>query len=333
VRAPRRHGAAATLRSGSAITSRLAGTRGAPRRSASRQRRSARRARGAADPELPRPGRVGSARTMSMLAGSTRSLPHPTPPAMTAWLMLPRAVPTPSWRLVCLPHAGAGASTFFFWSGALQPAGIEVRAVQYPGRENRLAEPPFDEVHTLVAALADAWPALAGSAVPIAIFGHSMGALLAYELALELTRRGVDPLPQRLFLSGLNAPHLPLRRPRLHDLPEAEFLPAVASCFGNFPAELMNDPHVASVFSGVLRADLRLVERYRRTAAVPLSIPLSVFGGREDPWTSPAELQPWSSCTSAGMQFRLFPGKHFFHQETHARAAIFRALIQDLAGS
>lgn len=247
--------------------------------------------------------------------------------------MIPRPLPYPTWRLVCLPHAGAGASTYFSWGAALQPAGIEVRAVQYPGRETRLAEAPLDDVRTMVAALADAWPAIAGSRAPVAVFGHSMGALLAYELMVELTGRRVHPAPTRLFLSGANAPHVPLRRPRLHHLTEVEFLPAVAKCFGNLPVDLMNHPQFAAVFSGVLRADFRLVERYDRRASIALSIPLSVFGGRDDPWTSPSELRAWNDCTTAGMTLRLLRGDHFFHQEKHARTEVFRAVIEDLAGS
>jgi medium-chain acyl-[acyl-carrier-protein] hydrolase len=186
-------------------------------------------------------------------------------------------------------------------------------------------------VHTMVPALASAWPAVAGSTVPVAIFGHSMGALLAYELVAELSRRGLRPLPHRLFLSGFNAPHVPFRRPRLHELPAADFLPAVAKCFGNLPAELMNDVQFAAVLSRVLRADLRLVETYRRNASVPLAIPLSIFGGSDDPWTSPAELHPWNECSTAGTRLRVLPGNHFFPQEEHARNEIFRAVIADLA--
>ena len=139
------------------------------------------------------------------------------------WLVAPRPQPGARWRLVCLPHAGAGASTYFAWGAALQPAGIEVRSVQYPGRENRLAEPLIAEARAMVVALAEQWPALAGEG-PCALFGHSMGALLGFELARELERRGTTNPPRHLFLSGRNPPPAPPKLPSLAALPDEAFL-------------------------------------------------------------------------------------------------------------
>ncbi len=248
--------------------------------------------------------------------------------AVSRWTIIPRPQSGAAWRLLCLPHAGAGASTYFTWGAALLPARIEVRALQYPGRENRLAETRIEDARAMASALADAWSGLAAGTPSVALFGHSMGALLVYELAAELVRREVRPLPQRLFVSGHNAPHLPSHRPHLHTLPERDFLPAVARHYGNIPAELMNDPEIAALISPVLRADFTLVENYRWRETPPLPMPLSVFGGLEDPWTSRAGLAQWSQHTSGGCPLRMLPGDHFFPQK--ARVDLHAAIVADL---
>lgn len=236
---------------------------------------------------------------------------------MNSWVTIPRPQPAAPLRLVCLPHAGAGASTFFPWGATLQPAGIEVRSVQYPGRENRLGETCLDEAGTMIRALADAWPEISGGG-RCALYGHSMGALLGFELAEELAKRGVANRPQHLFLSGHNPPHVASRLPRLHTLPDGEFLAAVAQHYGNLPAELIADRELAALISPILRADFRLVHEYRWRASEPTMTPLTVLGGTNDPWTTETELAEWSRHTRGTFQQRMFPGDHFFHQQQRA---------------
>jgi medium-chain acyl-[acyl-carrier-protein] hydrolase len=245
-----------------------------------------------------------------------------------AWVTVPRPQPAARRQLICLPHAGAGASTFFPWGAALQPAGIEVRSVQYPGRENRLAEPCLDEVGAMVRALADAWPEISGGGRG-ALYGHSMGSLLGFELAAELAKRGVANPPEHLFLSGHNAPHVASRLPLLHTLPDDEFLPAVARHYGNMPQELIADREMAALISPILRADFKLVDEYRWQGAGPTPTPVTVLGGTNDPWTTEAELAEWSRHTRGKFQLRMFAGDHFFHQQN--RAAVLALLQQELA--
>jgi medium-chain acyl-[acyl-carrier-protein] hydrolase len=247
-----------------------------------------------------------------------------------AWVTIPRPQPAARLRLVCLPHAGAGASAFFPWGAALQPAGIEVRSVQYPGRENRLAETCLDEAGAMVGALADAWREISGGG-RCALYGHSMGALLGFELAGELARRGVANPPQHLFLSGRNPPHVASRLPRLHPLPDGEFLPAVAQHYGNLPAELIADRELAALISPILRADFKLVDGYQWRATGPTMTPLSVLGGINDPWTTEAELAEWSRHTRGKFQRHMFPGDHFFHQQN--RATVLALVQAELAAS
>ncbi len=238
------------------------------------------------------------------------------------WWTTPRPQPGARLRLICLPHAGAGASTYFQWGVALQPDGIEVRAVQYPGRENRLAEPALGDARAMVAALADQWPALSGGG-PCALYGHSMGALLGFELALELARRGAPNPPRRLLLGGRNPPHTAPKLPPIHRLPDGELLAAVAQRYGNLPAELLADAEMRALLTPILRADFGLVDEYRWNGAGPAAAPLAVFGGTQDPWTTAAELAEWSRHTRGACRVQAITGDHFFHQKARGELLAF----------
>lgn len=202
-----------------------------------------------------------------------------------------------------------------------------MRSVQYPGRESRFGEAAIRDAATMTATLADHWPEIAGAG-RCALYGHSMGAVLAFELAAELARRNSASQPQHLFVTGHQAPHLPYRAPRVHALPDSEFLPAVSAHFGGIPAELMNDPDIASLIATTLRADFTLVENYRWTARPKLTVPLSVMGGNEDPWTTRDELAAWGEHTRGGFQLRMLSGDHFFNQQH--RAEVLSYVTADL---
>jgi len=249
------------------------------------------------------------------------------PPAHP-WCVTPRPLVHPRVRLVCLPHAGAGASSFFAWGAALQPAAIEVRAVQYPGRENRLGEAPIDSAGAMTLALADAWGALAGDGA-CALYGHSMGALLAYELALELARRGAPHPPSRLFLSGRNPPATPPRMPPIHHLPDASLLREVSDRYGQLPAEILAEPEMVALLTPILRADFKLVDTYGWKGGPVPDTPLTILGGTRDPWTTEAELAGWRSYTRGDCRVRMIAGDHFFPQK--ARAEVLASIRADLA--
>jgi medium-chain acyl-[acyl-carrier-protein] hydrolase len=186
--------------------------------------------------------------------------------------------------------------------------------VQYPGRENRLAEPLISSASAMVAALADQWTELAGSG-PCALFGHSMGALLGFELAAELARRGVAHRPQHLFLSGRNPLPVPPKLPPLGALPEKEFLDGVAQRYGNLPAALLADPEMRALLTPILRADFRIVEDYTWQPPALIDAPLTVLGGTQDPFTTPEELEDWRLHTRGACRVQHFDGDHFFPQK------------------
>ncbi|GAA4552121.1 thioesterase II family protein [Amycolatopsis samaneae] len=229
---------------------------------------------------------------------------------MSAWL--PAASPVEGMRLFCFPHAGAGASAYRAWTGPLARSGIAVCPVQLPGRENRMGEPAFRAVEPLVDALV---MGLADRLVPpFALFGHSMGALVAFELAHALRERGA-PLPAQLFVSGRIAPQLTDPRGKLHDLSDAELGARLAELDG-MPAALLADPEVLAFLLPLLRADLAVNEDYRYSPRPPLPMPITAFGGTGDPKVTEAELRAWAEQTDAAFAAHSLPGGHFFVQES-----------------
>lgn len=234
-------------------------------------------------------------------------------------------VPAPGarLRLFCFPYAGAGASVYRSWRETL-PAGVELCPVQLPGRERRIREPPRTRLPVLVGELGDALRSLLE--LPFAFFGHSMGALLAFELARELRRRG-GPRPVHLFVSGHQAPRLPAPHPPVHHLPDGEFLAEIRRLNGT-PRELLEHEELRELLLPLLRADLEMCESYVYLAGEPLEVPISVFGGDADPEASPADLGPWEEETSREHAVRIYAGDHFFIHT--ARGAVLRDLGEDL---
>src|SRR5262245_54667499 len=160
-------------------------------------------------------------------------------------------------RLMCFPYAGGSASIFRQW--APQLPGIEICLVNLPGRGVRIAEPPCRSWRELADALATAWSGQPD--VPFAIYGHSLGALVAFEVTRELRRRGL-PQPQHLFVAAYRAPQLGRRHPPLHGLPDREFIDTVARRHNGIPGALLDDPELLQLLTGVLRADYYLHETY-----------------------------------------------------------------------
>lgn len=234
----------------------------------------------------------------------------------TSWFACPRPDPAAGARLFCFPYAGGSPVMYNRWPATL-PAGVEVRAAHYPGRGWRYAEAAFRRISHLVEALAQAIPPLLDR--PFAFFGHSLGALVAYELARRLHKDRL-PLPYMLFVSACVAPHLPDPNPPLHVLPEAEFMQALRRLNGT-SAEVLADAQMMSLLLPALRADLEASETYRYAPGQPLSCPIAAFGGYDDTRIDPDGLQGWATHTQAGFRLQMFPGDHFF-VNTHRQAVV-----------
>lgn len=226
-------------------------------------------------------------------------------------------------RLFCFPYAGGTPSVFRNWSDGL-PTDVEVCPVQLPGRGTRLMEPPFSQLPPLIEALAEALLPLLDK--PFALFGHSLGSLLSFELARRLrTNYGLRPV--RLFVSAGLAPQIPHRGLPIHNLPEREFSAELRRLNGT-PGELLNHKELMDIVLPSLRADFALYESYRYSSAPPLNCPISTYGGLSDRKVRHSDLERWRDQTSVSFSIRMFSGDHFFLKTTEP--TLLRVLSQDL---
>jgi surfactin synthase thioesterase subunit len=207
--------------------------------------------------------------------------------------------------LCCFPHAGGSASFYQPLSAALAP-GIEVLAVQYPGRQDRRAEPLIDDIGTLADALARV---LADTLTPdTAFFGHSMGAIVAFEVALRLERAGMPV--QALIASGRHAPSWP-RAGNVHLRGDDALIREMRELSGTHSA-LLADEEVLGFILPVLRSDYRAIETYGRRDDAVLSCPVTVFTGDADSRVTPSDARAWERHTEGGFSMRTFSGGHFY---------------------
>lgn len=240
------------------------------------------------------------------------------------WLAYREPNPRARLRLFCFPYAGGGASVYRGWGTSL-PGDIEVCPVQLPGRESRLREPPYTHVEALLQALTEVLPPYLD--LPFAFFGHSMGALIAFELVRELRRRG-GPQPVHLFVSGRRSPEVPAREEPIHDLPEPEFLEKIRELNGT-PEEVLQHAELMRLLLPILRADFSINENYAFVPGDPLEMGISAFGGLGDEEVTREDLAAWAQHTRGRFRQRMLPGDHFFLQG--AKDLVTEALARDLA--
>ena len=225
-------------------------------------------------------------------------------------------------RLICLPHAGGGASGFHPLA-ALLPRDIEMLTVQLPGRESRLSEPPFRRMAPLIDALTDAVSPLLDR--PYALFGHSMGALIAYELGRAFERDRL-PLPRTTIVSGRRAPTVPNTEAPLHRLPDDQFVEALVARYDAIPKVIRDEPELMALFMPVLKADFEIFESHHHVDEPPLASALGIYGGRADPQTR--QMDGWANLYAGAARTRLFDGGHFYLADQ--RRALADALAEDV---
>jgi medium-chain acyl-[acyl-carrier-protein] hydrolase len=215
--------------------------------------------------------------------------------------------PQQQMRLFCFPYAGGSSAIYRGWSKAL-PKEVAVIPVELPGRGTRLKEPALRKLPELVAALKAAITPLLDK--DYVLFGHSMGALIAFELARAL-RRGSWRQPRHIFVSGRRAPQIPPERHATYHLPQPDFIKELAKLNGT-PKEVLNHPELMEMMLPLLRADFELVETYEFRNEEPLKCPITVYGGVYDEGVPYKVLAPWREQTSSDCDIRMFRGDHFF---------------------
>ncbi len=240
----------------------------------------------------------------------------------TPWIIYSKFNFQAKLRLFCFPYAGGSSLVFRSWQDGL-PTMLEVCPIELPGRGSRLMEAPFTQVVPLVQACAQAL--LPYLDKPFAFFGHSLGALICFELA-HFLHREYNKTPAHLFVAGRQAPHIPDPSP-MHALPESAFLQELHRLNGT-PKEVLENPEMMQLFIPILRADLVVDETYVYITKPALKFPITVFGGLQDPETSLDDLKAWCEHTSASFSIKMFPGDHFFINT--AQPLLLQAISQKL---
>lgn len=242
-------------------------------------------------------------------------------PITSRWFAIHSNMDINKPRLFCFPYGGGNAMIFRKWQDRLDQY-VDVYPVQLPGRGIRIQEPSFRELEPLIEELVEAFqPYIHQSYF---FFGHSMGALIAFELARFLQKH-FRSSPKHLIVSGFRAPHLPNPKPPIHHLPDQAFSKEIAKMNGT-PKEILENAEYLEFFLPSLRADFQLCETYQYQKGGALHSPITAFGGTEDPDVDEAMLEAWKIHTHC--QFRLiqFPGDHFFIH--HEEQAIVQKVIE-----
>jgi medium-chain acyl-[acyl-carrier-protein] hydrolase len=227
---------------------------------------------------------------------------------MNKWFSVRLGKTAPALRLFCFPHVGAGASAFNAWTPSWAQENVELWAVRLPGREQRLSETPFQRMGPLIDALYEAMAPHLN--LPYAFYGHSLGALIGFEMARRIRLQGRKG-PVRLLVSAHSAPHIEMRRPHLHDLPRKEFEDELRR-FAGTPEEVLQNQDLMDIMMQMLRADFEVNETYSYQDGLALDCPISAFGGLEDQDVSQTNLAAWSIHTSREFTLYMMEGDHFF---------------------
>jgi surfactin synthase thioesterase subunit/malonyl CoA-acyl carrier protein transacylase/acyl carrier protein len=258
-----------------------------------------------------------------LIEGKVLSEPEEEVSQPNLWFGRKQPNPGVRLRLFCFSYAGGGASIFSSWSKELPPE-IEVCPIQLPGREERLGESPFTRLTPLIQTLVPLITPYLD--IPFAFFGHSLGALISFELARELRRQNL-PSPIHLFVSASRAPHiLDLDLP-IHRLPDSKFLESLRRLNGT-PEEVLQNPELMQLFLPALRADFAILETYFYATEERLHCPISAFGGVKDNIVSQTELAAWCDQTDGDFRMLMFPGDHFFLHPN--RQQLLQAIAQEI---
>jgi len=238
----------------------------------------------------------------------------------TPWILGGRINSKAHCRLFCLPHSGSGASQFSSWQNFLPPI-LDICPVQLPGRENRFREAPFTQIHAIAENLAaELEPYLDR---PYILYGYSVGALIAFEVARQLRRRKAAPAIS-LYTLARPAPHLAQTKHPLHHLPDDIFVAELTRRFNGMSPVILQDQELMKLLLPALRADISALETYVFKDEEPLDCPIRAFGGRFDTTTTEDDLRAWRRHTKNSFELEIFHGDHFFIRSN--QQAVFKSI-------
>jgi medium-chain acyl-[acyl-carrier-protein] hydrolase len=241
-----------------------------------------------------------------MITSSPKTNEKPT----SDWMVFPKPNLPAAMRLFCFPYAGAGSMVYRTWPEGLPPQ-VEVVSILYPGRESRLRVPRIHSMKPLISALAaEIIPFLDR---PFAFFGHSLGGLIAFELARELRRRH-HPLPSHFFISSRRAPQLHDPLPPIASLENDAFALAVQRRYNGIPKIIQQDPELMEIFLPILKADFSVLETYEYIQEPAFDIGFSTYIGIHDTIVTLEDISAWQVHTNLPVSSQTFTGDHFYLQ-------------------
>jgi medium-chain acyl-[acyl-carrier-protein] hydrolase len=236
----------------------------------------------------------------------------PNPCVNNPWFLIPKPQASAHLRLFCLPYAGGSATVFRAWPDALGQD-VETVLVQLPGRGPRYREAPLTRISAAAQQLGDAIQPLLDK--PYVLLGHSLGALISFELIRLLRHRG-QSLPLQFFVCARPAPHLANERMPVHALPNDSLVVEVQRRYGGIPPAILADKEMLELFLPILRADLEMLETYHYAPDAPFECGIMAYGGYQDLAVPQAQLAAWAEHTNGAFGQQMFPGNHFFVQNT-----------------
>jgi surfactin synthase thioesterase subunit len=231
--------------------------------------------------------------------------------SQSSWLGQQPIITKGVTQVICFPFAGGGASAFGSWRKLLTPE-LNLVPLCPPGRERRRSEPPVTNADIAAEQISRELIQLTDQ--PLVFFGHSLGAQLAFETAHKLNQMQGSKL-SLLIISGSTPPSNRQNKKNWHLLPDEEFIHAISK-LGGTPSEVLLNRELMDLFIPALRADFKLLASLSTTKRPALSCPIIAFGGHDDPLVTPQELNEWSQETTNTFDSVIFPGKHFFIQES-----------------
>lgn len=254
-----------------------------------------------------------------------KSVPNTLSTGSNLWFAPLRPNSEAEVRLFCFPYAGGSSNIYREWPNHLPP-NVEVWVAKLPGRDNRLMEAAHREVASLVEGCAKAFDPFLDK--PFVFLGHSMGAILSFELSRLLRSRcGIEPV--HLFVSARRAPQLPDTARPTYNLPEPEFIEDVRRLNGT-PREVLEHSELMQLLLPLLRADFAVCQTYTYIPGQPLECPLTALGGLQDIDVSREHLEAWRGQTRGRFSLRILSGDHFFINKS--QSLVLRIVAQELLG-